>query len=239
MTLLQERREQAPQPPPGRRERRKAETREKLFRAAMQLFAERGFFQTTTEDITAAADVGQGTFFNYFPSKHHVLTVLSGRQIEKVKAARREAEGSEVPIREVLYGLMHNIAKEPGKSQPLTRSLFAAFTSNDDVRRLMNETLATGRGILAGIIAAGQKSGDVRKDREAAALAMAFQRNVLGTLLLWAIQPKGDLEARLDETFKDFWAAAETRTSKKGNESGSRPSKKSRTKKRTIRGTKP
>jgi len=222
MTLLQERREKVTQPPPGRRERRKAETREKLFRVAMQLFAERGFFNTTTEDITAAADVGQGTFFNYFPSKQHVLTMLSGKQIEKVKAARREAEAGETPIREVLRDLMHAIAQEPGRSQPLTRSLFAAFTSNDEVRQLIRENMAFGRSILAEVMADGQKRGEVRKDREAAALAMAFQRSVLGTLLLWAIQTKGDLEEWLDQTFADFWAAAETRES----ESASRPSKK-------------
>ena len=230
MTLLQERRDQVTQPPPGRRERRKAETREKLFRVAMQLFAERGFFDTTTEDITAAADVGQGTFFNYFPSKQHVLTMLSGKQIEKVKAARRVAEGDGTPIREVLRALMHAIAKEPGRSQPLTRSLFAAFTSNDEVRQLIRENMAFGRSILAEIVAAGQQRGEVRKDREAAALAMAFQRNVLGTLLLWAIQSKGDLDAWLDQAFTDFWAAAETRES----ESSGRPSKKLK----AIKGTK-
>jgi hypothetical protein len=59
---------------------------------------------------------------------------------------------------------------------------------------------------------------------------MAFQRSVLGTLLLWAIQTKGDLEAWLDQTFTDFWAAAEIRES----ESASRPSKKLK----AIKGTK-
>jgi len=233
MASLHEHPNQAPPALLGRRERRKAETREKLFRTAMRLFAERGFFQTTTEDITAAADVGQGTFFNYFPSKQHILTVLSGKQIEKVTAARRQAEAAKTPIREVLYGLMHAIAKEPGRSQPLTRSLFAAFTSHDEVRDLTRETMASGRGLLAEIIAAGQKRHEIRKDRDAAALAMAFQRSVLGTLLLWAIQPKGDLDAWLDETFKDFWAAAETRTLPKANKSAPRPSKN-----KSRRGTK-
>src|SRR5215470_10904642 len=207
MDSLHEHRSQAGPALLGRRERRKAETREKLFRTAMRLFAERGFFQTTTEDITAAADVGQGTLFNYFPSKQHILTALSEKQIETVAAAYREAEAAKASMRDVLYRLMHAIAKEPGRSQPLTRSLITAFTSSDEVRQLTRERMAYGRGILAEIIASGQSRGEIRKDRDPAALAMAFQRSVLGTLLLWAIQDKGDLEAWLDETFKDFWAA--------------------------------
>src|ERR1039458_6117126 len=45
-------------PGKGRRERRAAETRLRLFRCALHLFAERGFSNVTVEDITEAADVG-------------------------------------------------------------------------------------------------------------------------------------------------------------------------------------
>ena len=55
-------------PRSGRRERRRLETRDRLYRAALELFGERGFLETTVEDITEAADVGKGTFFNYFPT---------------------------------------------------------------------------------------------------------------------------------------------------------------------------
>jgi len=58
---------------PNRRQRRSSEIRERLFRAALDLFANKGFLETTVEDITEAADVGKGTFFNYFPSKDHIL----------------------------------------------------------------------------------------------------------------------------------------------------------------------
>src|SRR5216683_1954195 len=60
---------------PSRRQRRSADIRERLFGAALQLFAQKGFAETTVEDITEAADVGKGTFFNYFPSKDHILGV--------------------------------------------------------------------------------------------------------------------------------------------------------------------
>src|SRR6201993_3188849 len=89
----------------GRRERRAAETRLKLFRSALQLFAERGFPNVTVEDITEAADVGKGTFFNYFNSKDHVLSVMAEIQLGKVRAAMEGAEAGKRSIRSVLHDL--------------------------------------------------------------------------------------------------------------------------------------
>src|SRR5487761_1543907 len=80
----------------GRRERRRAEIHDKLFRAALRLFAERGFSATTVEDITEAADVGKGTFFNYFPTKEHLLTAFSEIRMAIIRAALADArEGKE------------------------------------------------------------------------------------------------------------------------------------------------
>jgi AcrR family transcriptional regulator len=54
---------------PGLRERKKQQTREKIARAGLDLFAERGYEQTTLADIADAADVSTRTIFAYFQSK--------------------------------------------------------------------------------------------------------------------------------------------------------------------------
>jgi len=193
---------------PRRRERRSNETRERIYRAAVKLFAERGFFETTTEQITEAADVGQGTFFNYFPSKQHVLGVLAEIQLHKIHAARQRAVDDGDPTGDVLHALIHEITAEPGQSPALTRALFSAILSNEIVLKLVGETLSQGRREVAKIMAAGQSRGEIRHDRKPTELALAFQRGLLGTLLLWAVHPKANLKSWLEQAFRDFWATA-------------------------------
>src|SRR5215470_12493514 len=111
----------------GRRERKAAATRLKLFRCALQLFAERGLQNVTVEDITEAADVGKGTFFNYFKSKDYVLSVMAEIQLGKVRQALEAAEAGNRSIRFVLHSLFVQVMEEPGRSAELARALLTAF----------------------------------------------------------------------------------------------------------------
>lgn len=62
--------------PLGRRERRKLETRAKLLAAARSLFADQGVDATRINEITDGADVGFGSFYNYFDSKDAIVAAV-------------------------------------------------------------------------------------------------------------------------------------------------------------------
>jgi AcrR family transcriptional regulator len=62
--------------PPGRRERRRAETRGSLLGAAQQLFAEQGVDATRINEITDRADVGFGSFYTYFADKDAIVEAV-------------------------------------------------------------------------------------------------------------------------------------------------------------------
>src|SRR6267143_3266187 len=105
-----------------RRERRTAETRERLFRAALDLFARKGFVETTVEDITEAADVGKGTFFNYFPSKDHILIAFTEMQLAKLEAAIENARRTNMAMRDFLRSLGSRMTEEPTRNPAIVRS---------------------------------------------------------------------------------------------------------------------
>ncbi|PYP30001.1 MAG: TetR/AcrR family transcriptional regulator, partial [Gemmatimonadetes bacterium] len=52
------------EPEVSRRERKKEETKERIFKAAFALFKHKGVDATTVEEICDKADVAKGTFFN-------------------------------------------------------------------------------------------------------------------------------------------------------------------------------
>lgn len=63
--------------------RRKRETREKLLQAAFRLMAERGMDAVAINEITEAADVGFGSFYNHFDSKDAIYAVLMDSVFEE------------------------------------------------------------------------------------------------------------------------------------------------------------
>ena len=79
---------------PGLRERKKLQTRQRIFDVAQRLFVEKGFERVSVAEVARAADVSEVTVFNYFPSKEDLF--YGGMQLyeeQLVEAVRDRAKG--------------------------------------------------------------------------------------------------------------------------------------------------
>ena len=206
------RRHAAPPPPPvGRRERHKTDVRNRLLRAAFELFGTRGFQATTVEDITRAADVAKGTFFNYFPTKELLLTQMGEHRLDILRAALAEAQRNRKPSRELLYRLLVALVEEPRQSRGMARCMLLGPLSAEPLVSVAATTVAYGRDILRDTIALGQERGEIRRDWSSAELAVLFQQAYFGVLYLWVLHPNLNLSRSLERTFAQFWAGAKAR----------------------------
>jgi len=199
-------RSSAPLPAPavpraGRRERHRTETRDRLYRAALALFAERGFLETTVEDITEAADVGKGTFFNYFPTKEHILAEFGGQRTAAVERALQQARITKGPVLDVFRELVGDAVGQADKSPALLRAIFAAHASCTSVREELVKRSHVGRRMLAQIFLLAQERGEIRRDIPAVDLARMIQRIFMGVTMSWAIKP----DSTLRKTSEEIW----------------------------------
>ena len=193
--------------PVGRRQRRATETRVRLFRCALQLFSERGFSNVTVEDITEAADVGKGTFFNYFESKDHVLGVMAEIQLSKVAEALELAADIGQTIHSVLHRLFLRLAEEPGRSPDLARTIISSFMASKSVRQLVARNMQSGRKMGAEIVAAGQERREINPQLKKDKVAMQMLQAIMGTVLFWSLHEEPALKVWMEDSFQYFWRA--------------------------------
>ena len=190
---------------PSRRERRSAEIRERLFRSSLLLFAQKGFAETTVEDITEAADVGKGTFFNYFPSKDHILLAFSDMQLAKLEESINGLAASQQPLREFMRSLVLRMTEEPLRNPGMIRALLLGYLSSNPVREAMINKQNRAHGLHKRMVEIGQERGEIRKDLPAAEIAHVFRQTILGTLLIWSVTGDASLRDRIDSALQMIW----------------------------------
>lgn len=189
----------------GRRERLRAEIRERLVRAALGLFATRGIGATTIQDITAAADVGKGTFFNYFTSKEEVLEALYDWRRGLINEALATAKEGRQPMRQILADLVRGPVSKAGWSPGLFRSLAIGLLVNEPTRKAWIRHIDQTRPTMAELLAIGQERGEIRSDLPAGELARILHELSFGTLLFWSVRPMGAAHRLLDFNLALFW----------------------------------
>lgn len=166
-----------------RRERKKSETRRRITDVAIRLFRERGFESTTIDDITEAADVGRGTFFNYFPRKEAVLGYHLDCCIIPSEEVVRSTLEDPRPTRERLIQLYVGAAsffeRDPELSRFVVReTLQRSFAEDKEHDMVWSE-------LVQKLVAQGVERGEIRPDVDARRVNGLLTSVFIGTLLTW------------------------------------------------------
>jgi TetR/AcrR family transcriptional regulator, cholesterol catabolism regulator len=173
---------------PSRRERKKDKTRDCIFRAAIKLFRDKGFEETTVDDITEKADVAKGTFFNYFPRKEAVLGHLSEVWIEGAEEDAEAILAAKTPAREKLIQLLCGSAEEYEADRELSsyviiQSLNRAFQASEEVHQRWYD-------LLAKVIARGQENREFRREVDPDRAAFVLHGVCMATVFMWLKRPE-------------------------------------------------
>lgn len=188
----------------SRRERKKEETRERIFRAAVDLFRRKGFEATTVDEITEKADVAKGTFFNYFPRKEAVLGYLAEVRMQKALAGAELILAGRKPARQKLLALYLDVAS--GYEQDRDVSWFLLMESIQRDFAIAHDVHHRWHELAVNLIGRGQQSGEFRVGVDPRRVELVLHSVLMGTLFMWLRCPEllpggSDLKREIRERF--------------------------------------
>jgi AcrR family transcriptional regulator len=177
------------------RERKKAQTRQRLQEQALRLFAERGYEATTVEQVAAAAGVSHMTFFRYFPTKEDV--VLSDSYDPMLVALIRERPRGEDALTRIHAAVREGLAAiYAADREALLVRVRLALRTPALRARLWENQFAT-RELLAGALEDGEPTFATR------VLAFACLATLITALEEWvAGDGSAELADVIDEAFQ-------------------------------------
>jgi AcrR family transcriptional regulator len=167
-------------PEPGLRARKKERTRRLIADTAQALFRERGFDRVTVAEVATAADVSEGTVFNYFPSKEDLfwsgMEVFEARLVEEV-AARPDGETVLGAFRKVVLDGIPRLA-DPSRAGVIAAAR-STIQASEGLRAREREIVARYTAELADVIAADTSARPHDPEPLAAAAALMGAQRAL------------------------------------------------------------
>lgn len=177
------------------REKKKIETRNKIFEVSGRLFKEKGIENTTVDEIVKEAGIGKGTFFNYFPSKTALLLHFAQQKEELTYSQIKKESLKTISTREKIKNTLVFVAKTNEKDKELTKTFVFEYMrhygSSQDERKSQGLS-----NILYSLIEDGIKKEDLKSTIDANKAAQIISAIYFHSLVEW-------LWSKIDYSFSD------------------------------------
>ncbi len=172
--------------------------RRRLQQAAIELFCERGYDQTTTAEIATRAGVTERTFFRHFPDKREVLFDGQGKLREMLTGAVAKAPATLKPL-EALYRAFRSFEQPLEDNRPFSLPRQQVIDRTPALQERELTKVAALAEALA--LALRQRGVDERLAALAAQTGMATFRYAVAS---WFADPTGGLGTHLDRAFDEL-----------------------------------
>lgn len=159
----------------NRRERKKMNAKNAILEAAVKLFVQKGYKETAIADIMNEADMGIGTFYNYFQSKEEILKyflaeIISETHQHFIDLIKAPKSAAEILTETFLY--TGRILDENRFVVPLFLSMANRRAASKELTHPANGP--TFKDIFSGLIKRGQEQGEFRQDIPAEVVTEMF-----------------------------------------------------------------
>jgi mycofactocin system transcriptional regulator len=181
--------------------RRPVTSRAELEHVAFELFADRGFEQTTIEDIARAAGIGRRTFFRYFPSKNDVAWGAFGEELERMRGWLRACPADKPLMDAVREALLDFNRIDPAEI-PWHRRRMALILRVPALQAHATLRYAAWRQVLAEFV--GRRLGQPEDALAPQAIAHATLGVAIAAYEQWLRDEDADLTTVLDTAMREL-----------------------------------
>lgn len=152
--------------------------RERIIEAAAACFSERGYHQTSVQEICDAARLSKGGLYTYFPSKDELLAaVVQESFLGMLAEAQAAAAGAGTAVEKfervaaMVESRLTSGRPSPVHSPQLQLEIWAEASKNSRLRELCSQSYARWTAFIAGLLRQGIGQGLIRSDVDPEAIA--------------------------------------------------------------------
>jgi AcrR family transcriptional regulator len=192
---------QSRQQPESLRERKKRLTREAIFTAAHELFAERGFDGVTVAEIADAANISVKTLFTYIGAKEELLFSGQPTVLDAIVGAVRNRRLGQTPLVAAGQALLAAVDDRDRGLDPFLRAASSGPAARSRLRAVLDET----EDALAGALTARRDGPrELAARRLTAAQIMVLVRAVTSAEVADLVTKSADTDRQRKEALKDW-----------------------------------
>jgi AcrR family transcriptional regulator len=193
------------------REKKKIETKNRIFEVSGKLFKAKGFENTTIDEITKEAGIAKGTFFNYFTTKESLIFYFAEQKVDLIYSLTENEAIKYLPTRERIKNFLVALAESYENDKDLTKLLFIEYrryieSSGPVLYKERNPHHCIIK-VLLDFLQEGIERKEVKKDIERRIAAETLNAVYFHTLMVWLrsendISFSRDISAKIDLLFE-------------------------------------